>query len=60
MPKKYDVFISFDFQDLLETDLSVKQIRDLIEGNPIEAVEILFGEDVWQKLSLSEVAIEES
>lgn len=57
--KRYDVCVSFDFQDLLETELSVKEIRELIEESPIDTIETLFGEDVWQKLSLTEVAIEE-
>lgn len=58
--KKYDVNIGFDFQDLLVTELSVKEIRDMIEDNPIEAIKFLFGENALQKLSLGEVGIEEA
>ena len=56
--KKYDVYVGFDFQDLLVTELSVKEIRDMIEKNPIEAIKFLFGENALQKLSLGEVGIE--
>lgn len=58
--KKYDVYVGFDFQDLLVTELSVKEIRDMIEKNPIEAIKFLFGENALQKLSLGEVDIEEA
>lgn len=58
--KKYNVYVGFDFQDLLVTELSVKEIRDMIEKNPIEAIKFLFGENALQNLSLGEVGIEEA
>lgn len=58
--KKYDVYVGFDFQDLLVTELSVKEIRDMIEDDPVKAMRTLFGEDYMQRLSLGEVAIEEA
>lgn len=57
--KKYDVYVGFDFQDLLVTELSTREIREMIEDDPVKAMRTLFGEDYMQRLSLGEVAIEE-
>ena len=57
--KKYDVCVGFDFQDLLVTELSTREIREMIEDDPVKAMRTLFGEDYKQRLSLGEVDIEE-